>query len=59
MHSGPSNRARESGRGVIGKIYGTHLIPLPHAVMFLEESLEVGHTVRAVDEAITRNLLIS
>ena len=32
----------------------TNLIPLPHAVMFLEESLVMGHAVLAVDEA-TRN----
>ena len=30
----------------------TDLVPLPHAVVFLEESLVMGHAVLAVDEAI-------
>ncbi len=36
----------------------TDLVPLPHAVVFLEESLVMGHAVLAVDEAITESVSV-
>ena len=35
--------------------YSTDLIPLPHAVVVLEESLVMRYTVLAVDPAVRKN----